>query len=130
MTGRKKLVYAIQRHDASHLHYDLRLEMDGALKSWAIPKEPSNEPNVRRLAIQVEDHPLDYATFEGVIPEGEYGAGKVEVWDSGYYQLIEKTDTSIQVEIHGKRLSGVFVLLKFGKAGENSWLFFRKKAFK
>ncbi len=124
------MVYAIQRHDASHLHYDLRLEMDGALKSWAIPKEPSNEPNVRRLAIQVEDHPLDYATFEGVIPEGEYGAGKVEVWDSGYYQLIEKTDTSIQVEIHGKRLSGVFVLLKFGKAGENSWLFFRKKAFK
>lgn len=126
MTSRRP-IYVIQRHEATHLHYDLRLEMDGVLKSWAVPKEPVNEPNVRRLAIQVEDHPLDYASFEGIIEEGQYGAGKVEIWDSGHYDLIERTGTRIQVEIKGRKLKGKFVLLKFGKPSENSWLFFKKR---
>ncbi len=127
MSGKRNPVYVVQKHEASHLHYDLRLEMEGVLRSWAVPKEPSNEPNVRRLAIQVEDHPLDYAKFEGVIPEGEYGAGRVQIWDSGNYEIIERTGSRLSVEIHGKKLEGKFALVKFGKAGENSWLFFKRK---
>ncbi|MEM2821033.1 MAG: DNA polymerase ligase N-terminal domain-containing protein [Thermoproteota archaeon] len=121
------MTYVIQKHEATHLHYDLRLEMDGVLKSWAIPKEPENRPGVRRLAIQVEDHPLEYADFEGIIPEGYYGAGKVEKWDFGDYELIKKTEKSFEVEIRGERLRGRFVLVKFEKAGENAWLFFKKR---
>jgi len=109
------------------LHYDLRLEMDDVLKSWAIPKEPENRPGIRRLAIQVEDHPLEYADFEGIIPEGYYGAGRVEKWDFGDYKLIKKTENTIEIEIHGKKLNGRFVLIKFEKAGENTWLFFKKR---
>ncbi|MEM2584436.1 MAG: DNA polymerase ligase N-terminal domain-containing protein, partial [Thermoproteota archaeon] len=108
--NQRKLTYVIQKHEATHLHYDLRLEMDGVLKSWAIPKEPENRPGVRRLAIQVEDHPLEYADFEGIIPEGYYGAGKVEKWDFGDYELIKKTEKSFEVEIRGERLRGRFVL--------------------
>ncbi|MDW8033392.1 MAG: DNA polymerase ligase N-terminal domain-containing protein [Nitrososphaerota archaeon] len=121
------MIYVIQKHEATRLHYDLRLEMDGVLKSWAIPKEPENKPGIRRLAIKVEDHPLEYADFEGVIPEGYYGAGRVEKWDFGDYNLIKKTDEAIEVEIRGKRLKGRFVLIKFEKAGKNTWLFFKKK---
>jgi len=127
MTGKRKLIYVVQKHTATHLHYDLRLEIDGVLKSWAIPKEPKNTPSTRRLAIQVEDHPLEYAEFEGVIPEGQYGAGKVERWDFGDYEIVKKTDKSIEVEIHGKRLKGRFILTRFKKAGENAWLFFKKR---
>ncbi|MEM2940992.1 MAG: DNA polymerase ligase N-terminal domain-containing protein [Thermoproteota archaeon] len=126
--SRKKLIYVIQKHAATHLHYDLRLEMDGVLKSWAIPKEPEDKPGARRLAIQVEDHPLEYASFEGFIPEGQYGAGGVERWDFGNYELVKKTERSIEVEIYGKRLKGRFILMKFEKAGGNAWLFFKKKS--
>jgi DNA ligase D-like protein (predicted 3'-phosphoesterase) len=127
MRDKEKLIYVVQKHMATHLHYDFRLEMDGVLKSWAIPKEPENKPGFRRLAIQVEDHPLEYANFEGIIPEGMYGAGRVEIWDSGSYRLIERTDSKIEVEIDGKKLQGKFLLIRFKKAGENAWLLFKKK---
>ncbi|MGQ9531071.1 MAG: DNA polymerase ligase N-terminal domain-containing protein [Candidatus Bathycorpusculaceae bacterium] len=118
-------IYVIQKHAATHLHYDLRLEMDGVLKSWAIPKEPPTSSGVRRLAVQVKDHPVEYANFEGVIPEGEYGAGTVEIWDRGTYKLLERKENKLIVEIHGFRLSGVYVLMRF-KSRKN-WLFFKKK---
>lgn len=118
-------VYVIHKHDASHLHYDLRLEMDGALKSWAIPKEPPHEPGAKRLAVQVEDHPLEYATFEGTIPEGEYGAGTVEIWDKGTYRLVDKKEGKVIVDIDGERLRGVYVLVRL--KNPKNWLFFKKK---
>jgi DNA ligase D-like protein (predicted 3'-phosphoesterase) len=117
--------YVIQKHAATHLHYDLRLEMDGVLKSWAIPKEPSTVPNVRRLAVQVEDHPVEYANFEGTIPEGEYGAGSVEIWDRGTYRLIDRKEDKLIVEINGNRLKGTYVLVRF--KDQKNWLFFKKK---
>jgi len=117
--------YVIQKHAATHLHYDLRLEMDGVLKSWAIPKEPSTVPNVRRLAVQVEDHPIEYANFEGTIPEGEYGAGTVEIWDRGTYRLIDRKEDKLIVEINGNRLKGTYVLVRF--KDQKNWLFFKKK---
>ena len=118
-------IYVIQKHAATHLHYDLRLEMDGALKSWAIPKEPPSAPGVRRLAVQVEDHPIEYANFEGTIPEGEYGAGTVEIWDSGTYKLIERSEDKFIVEINGNKLKGIYVLVRF--KDQKNWLFFKKK---
>lgn len=118
-------IYVIQKHAATHLHYDLRLEMDGVLRSWAIPKEPPMSLNVKRLAVQVEDHPIEYANFQGVIPEGEYGAGTVEIWDKGTYNLIDRKENKLIVEINGNRLNGAYVLLRF-KADRN-WLFFKKK---
>jgi len=118
-------IYVIQKHAATHLHFDLRLEMDGVLKSWAIPKEPSTLPDVKRLAVQVEDHPVEYASFEGTIPEGEYGAGRVEIWDRGTFKLIDRKENKLIVEINGARLSGVYVLVRF--KDEKNWLFFKKK---
>jgi DNA ligase D-like protein (predicted 3'-phosphoesterase) len=118
-------VYVIQKHAATHLHYDLRLEIDGVLKSWAIPKEPSILPGVRRLAVQVEDHPIEYANFEGAIPEGEYGAGTVEIWDRGTYKLIERKEDRLIVGINGNKLKGVYVLLRFKE--QKNWLFFKKR---
>jgi DNA ligase D-like protein (predicted 3'-phosphoesterase) len=117
--------YVIQKHNASHLHYDLRLEMDGVLKSWAIPKEPPIDPGVRRLAVQVEDHPLSYAGFEGIIPEGEYGAGTVEIWDSGKYTIIGEKEDKLIVEIDGEKLAGAYVLIRL--KDKKNWLFFKKK---
>ena len=118
-------IYVIQKHAATHLHYDLRLEMDGVLKSWAIPKEPPSALGVRRLAVQVEDHPVEYANFEGTIPEGEYGAGTVEIWDSGTYKLIDRKEDKLIVEINGNRLKGAYVLVRFKE--QKNWLFFKKK---
>jgi len=118
-------IYVIQKHAATHLHYDLRLEMDGVLKSWAIPKEPPLAIGVRRLAVQVEDHPIEYANFEGTIPEGEYGAGTVEIWDRGTYKLIDRKEDKLIVEINGNRLKGVYVLVRF--KDQKNWLFFKKK---
>jgi len=133
-----KLVFVVQKHDASRLHYDFRLEMEGVLKSWAIPKGPSLNPADKRLAMMVEDHPFDYRSFEGIIPEGNYGAGTVIVWDEGTYEPLENTSTnkreneknllrqlhagSLKFAMHGKKLKGEFALVKTGYRGENSWL--------
>jgi DNA ligase D-like protein (predicted 3'-phosphoesterase) len=118
-------IFVIQRHDASTLHWDLRLSMDGVLKSWAVPKEPPTTKGPRRLAIMVDDHDLSYHDFEGVIEEGHYGAGKVEMWDRGKYELLDRKETKIVFNLDGDRLKGKYVLLEFKKAGENAWLFFR-----
>lgn len=122
-------IYIIQKHAARRLHYDLRLEMGGVLKSWAIPKEPPTVPGIKRLAVQVEDHSIDYASFEGVIPEGLYGAGTVEIWDSGNFQPIEVEENKIVLSINGKRLKGKFCLIrtKFQENDKN-WLFFKLKS--
>ncbi len=118
-------IYVVQKHHATHLHYDLRFEMDGTLKSWAVPKEPPTTSGIKRLAVQVEDHPLEYASFEGSIPEGEYGAGKVEIWDKGAYALVDRKEDKLIVEINGRKLVGTYVLVRM-KGGKN-WLFFKKK---
>jgi len=121
-------IFVIQKHYAKRLHYDLRLEIDGVLKSWAIPKEPPTATGVKRLAVQVEDHPIDYASFEGVIPEGQYGAGTVEIWDSGDFKLIEMEENKIVVLINGKKLRGEFCLVRTRfKGDEKSWIFFKRK---
>lgn len=120
-------IYSIQKHDASQLHYDLRLEKDGVLKSWAVPKEPPTEPQKKRLAIQVEDHDLDYAFFEGEIEEGRYGAGTVELWDRGSYEVVSWKENKIVVDIDGKKLRGEYVLVRFKPEEEpDNWLFFKK----
>ena len=123
----EKQIFVVQRHDARNLHYDFRLEMDGVLRSWAVPKEPPKKAGTRRLAIQTEDHPLAYADFEGEIPEGEYGAGKVEIWDKGTFELLKRTEKEIVVSLHGDKLKGDYVLIrtKYGKE-EKGWLFFKR----
>ena len=123
----KEFIYTIQKHRASHLHYDLRLEMNGVLKSWAIPKEPPMEKRIKRLAVMTEDHPIGYEKFHGEIPKGEYGAGKVEIWDKGTYELKTSNSKKIEIIIHGKKLKGNYVLVKtnYGKKPEKSWLFFK-----
>lgn len=123
----EKPIFVVQRHDARNLHYDFRLEMDGVLKSWAVPKEPPKEAGTKRLAIQTEDHPLAYANFEGEIPEGEYGAGKVEIWDKGTFELQKRQPKEIIVTLYGNELKGDYVLIKtkYGKE-EKGWLFFKK----
>jgi DNA ligase D-like protein (predicted 3'-phosphoesterase) len=100
--------------------------MDGVLKSWAIPKEIPVVPGEKRLAVEVEDHPVEYADFEGIIPEGEYGAGKVLVWDSGHYQLLKRDPKRIEFAVKGKKISGIYVLVLFRKERNNNWLFFQK----
>ena len=123
----KKLIYTIQKHQASHLHWDLRLEMKGVLKSWAVPKEPSKTKGIKRLAIMTEDHPVGYEKFSGIIPKGQYGGGKVEIWDKGFYELKEKDKKKIEIIIHGKKLKGNYILVKthYGSKPEKSWLFFK-----
>ena len=117
------LQFCIQKHDASHLHYDFRLELDGTLKSWAIPKGPSLDPKVRRLAVHVEDHPLDYATFEGHIPEGHYGAGDVIVWDRGIWWADGDPHEGyakgkLRFRLQGEKLSGGWHLFRTRLAGK------------
>ena len=131
------LMFVIQKHDASRLHYDFRLEMDGVLKSWAVPKGPSTDPKTKRLAMMVEDHPFDYRNFEGIIPQGEYGGGTVIVWDEGTYEPIEEIkgkkaqekhlleqlkSGSLKIKLHGEKLEGEYALVKTHGMGENGWL--------
>lgn len=123
-----KPIFVVQRHDATNLHYDFRLEMDGVLKSWAVPKEPPKNAGTKRLAIETEDHPLGYADFEGEIPEGEYGAGKVEIWDKGTFELLKRNEKEITVILEGEVLKGDYVLIKTKYGKENrGWLFFKRK---
>src|SRR5476651_2102583 len=136
------LRFVIQKHDASHLHYDFRLEMGGVLKSWAVPKGPSTDPKTKRLAMMVEDHPFDYRNFEGIIPQGEYGGGTVIVWDEGTYEPIEEIKGkkaqekyllkelgagSLKIKLHGQKLQGEFALVKTHGMAENSWLLIKHK---
>jgi DNA ligase D-like protein (predicted 3'-phosphoesterase) len=122
----KKPIFVIHKHYASHLHWDLRLEINGVLKSWAVPKIPPEIKGTKRLAIQVEDHPIGYAKFEGIIPEGNYGAGKVEIWDKGKYELIEKDKKKIEFKLYGKKLKGNYVLVKTDYLkNKKSWLFIK-----
>jgi DNA ligase D-like protein (predicted 3'-phosphoesterase) len=117
--------FVVQKHDATRLHYDFRLEMDGVLKSWAVPKEPPTEAGVKRLAVEVEDHELSYIDFEGTIPEGKYGAGTVEIWDKGTYTLKHRSKDKLVFTLHGQRLNGDYTLIRF-KADKN-WLLLKNK---
>jgi bifunctional non-homologous end joining protein LigD len=135
-----KLIFVVQRHHASHLHYDFRLELSGALKSWAVPKGPSLNPKDKRLAMMVEDHPIDYATFEGDIPAGNYGAGHVDVWDHGTYEPIDEHGEvitaaafakdlqagSIKFRLDGRLLKGDFALVNM-KKDEKTWLLIKHR---
>lgn len=137
-----KLRFVIQKHDASRLHYDFRLEMEGVLKSWAVPKGPSTDPKTKRLAMMVEDHPYDYRLFEGIIPQGEYGGGTVIVWDEGTYEPIHEIegkkkqekhllkqlkDGSLKIRLQGNKLKGEYALVKTNGMGENGWLLIKHK---
>src|ERR687884_663681 len=124
----KAPIFVVQRHDARRLHYDFRLERDGVLLSWAVPKGVPLEPGQQNLAVHVEDHPLEYAKFEGEIPQGQYGAGTVEIWDNGTYELLEeKRNGGLTVALHGKRLEGTWSLVPahLDRKKEN-WLLIKK----
>src|SRR5256884_9618769 len=125
----KERIFVVQRQDARRRHYDFRLERNGALASWAVPKGVPLEPGPQHLAVHVEDHPLDYATFEGEIPKGEYGAGTVEIWDSGTYELLEeKKNGGLTVRLKGKKLNGTWALVPAHLSGnEKNWLIVRKR---
>lgn len=133
----KKALFVVQKHDASHLHYDFRIEMQGVLKSWAVPKGPPKKIGEKHLAIETEDHPLDYAYFEGVIPEGEYGAGTVEIWDRGTFVNLKRDKQgnelplessykkgTIEIELKGKKLKGGYALVRFR---DKNWLLLKMK---
>lgn len=137
-----QLIFVVQKHAASRLHYDFRLELNGVLKSWAIPKGPTLSPPEKRLAMEVEDHPYDYKDFEGEIPEGNYGAGNVIVWDTGTYEPLTEADSkkakekiiekeyeagSMKFKLHGEKLKGEFALVRTKGMGENSWLLIKHR---
>ena len=145
-TSRAKapLRFCVQKHRASHLHYDFRLELDGVMKSWAVPKGPSINPKDKRLAMMVEDHPIDYMTFEGEIPKGEYGAGQVIVWDIGVYSSAETADPEasrkvlksglykgdLKLVLAGRKLKGAFALVKIKNSRDkkdNAWLLIKER---
>jgi len=126
--------YCVQRHHATHLHYDLRLEAGGALKSWAVPKGPTLDPGEKRLAMMVEDHPIEYGSFEGVIPKGNYGAGSVMLWDRGTYELLGDASAEEQLargdfkfRLHGEKITGEFALVRMKRGKGNEWLLLKKK---
>jgi bifunctional non-homologous end joining protein LigD len=127
--------FVIHKHFATRLHYDLRLELDGTLKSWAVPKGPSLDPADKRLAVQVEDHPIEYATFEGIIPEGEYGAGPVMVWDHGTWEPTgsgpeDLAHGKLKFTLHGQKLRGGWTLVRMGGragAGDKNWLLIKER---
>lgn len=134
------LAYVIQKHDASHLHFDLRLEVDGVMKSWAVPRGPSINPAVKRLAVQVEDHPIEYNTFEGIIPKGEYGGGTVMIWDRGTWRFGGDDPDSLhgtreglrlgklEIVLEGRRLRGAWVLVRTGRQGvKPQWLLIKQR---
>jgi bifunctional non-homologous end joining protein LigD len=134
----RRLLYVVQKHQASHLHYDLRLEWDGVLLSWAVPKGPSLDPSVKRLAMRVEDHPIEYAKFEGSIPDGQYGAGTVMVWDLGSWVPDEpRVDLSLRrgelkFTLYGRKLTGSWVLVRTrrgppGSSGRAAWLLIKHR---
>jgi DNA ligase D-like protein (predicted 3'-phosphoesterase) len=139
--GGKKPVFVIQKHDASRLHYDFRLEIDGVLVSWAVPKGPSTDPREKRLAVRTEDHPLEYADFEGVIPEDEYGGGTVLVWDRGSYRNLKEEaedkekismadaleDGHLTVWLEGEKLQGGYALTRTNYRGKDNWLLVKMK---
>ncbi len=130
------LHFVIQKHSASHLHFDFRLELDGVMKSWAVPKGPSLDPSVKRLAMEVEDHPISYNTFEGTIPQGEYGGGTVLLWDRGTYEADEDGDIAalrsglergdLKIVLNGKRLRGAFMLRRMNRPGRAQWLLIKR----
>ena len=118
--------FVVHEHEATHLHYDFRIEMHGVLRSWAIPKGPSMDDSQKRLAVLVDDHPLEYIDFEGIIPEGRYGAGPVVVWDNGTYDLLEEKTDKISFILKGKKLKGNFTLVRM-KGKEKEWLLIKQK---
>ncbi|HEY4216653.1 MAG TPA: DNA polymerase ligase N-terminal domain-containing protein [Gemmatimonadaceae bacterium] len=138
-SAKRALHFVIQKHAASHLHYDFRLELDGVMKSWAVPKGPSYDPGVRRLAMEVEDHPIEYNSFEGTIPKGQYGGGTVMLWDRGTYEAedgggveslrkgYEKGD--LKIVMHGRRLLGGWVLVRMRRddSGRAQWLLIKHR---
>jgi bifunctional non-homologous end joining protein LigD len=135
------LRFVVHKHDARRLHYDFRLELDGVLKSWAIPRGPSLEPSDKRLAMMVDDHSLDYRNFEGVIPKGEYGAGPVMIWDEGVFVALYEHDREGSEKafreglekgqftfiVAGEKLKGEFALVRFPRGGEKAWLLVKKR---
>jgi bifunctional non-homologous end joining protein LigD len=121
------MTFVVQEHHARRLHYDLRLERQGVLKSWAVPKGIPDQPGQKRLAVATEDHPLEYGTFEGVIPKGEYGAGEVKIWDKGEYDLKVWNEDKIEFTLKGQRLKGKYVLTKFKRADRKDWLLTKAK---
>jgi bifunctional non-homologous end joining protein LigD len=133
----RRLSFVIQRHAATRLHYDFRLEQDGVLRSWAVPKEPKPIPGEKRLAVHVEDHPLDYGRFEGVIPEGHYGAGKVVIWDRGWWEPVGDPRAayrkgSLKFILHGRRLRGGWALVRMRprdgeRGGKENWLLIKER---
>jgi DNA ligase D-like protein (predicted 3'-phosphoesterase) len=133
--GRAGPVFVIQKHAASRLHYDFRLEVDGVLASWAVPKGPATDPREKRLAVEVEDHPLDYADFEGVIEEGNYGAGAVIVWDTGTYEKLGEDGSMaealgrghVSVWLHGQKVAGGYTLQRTGKGPKPRWLLVKRR---
>ncbi|MGF3522101.1 MAG: DNA polymerase ligase N-terminal domain-containing protein [Candidatus Bathyarchaeia archaeon] len=126
-TQNENKIFVVQEHHAKRLHYDFRLEHDGVLKSWAVPKGIPENTSEKRLAVETEDHPLEYANFEGTIPDGQYGAGKIVIWDKGNYETKAWNEKLIEVILNGKKLSGRYVLVRLKKGTDRNWLLLKGK---